>query len=121
MKVFRTPGEHVVHVLALYRRGVLGPSAMWLGIAEALRGTAADAVLEALPSAARDELAGLFRGLPPAAYARRGPNDPDDAEFRAACVAVVRWCEQHLPSVAIPRAGAGMTHVRIEGDDVVTQ
>jgi hypothetical protein len=90
----RTPGERVCHLIELYLRDILGPSAMWLGIAGELTPQNARATLEGLPEEKQRELRGLYFGIPPHAYIAREPVEAEEAAFQAVCVRIVEWCEE---------------------------
>lgn len=118
MKVFRDTSEQVAHIVELFTRGVLGPSAMWLGIADVLTPESASNVLQSLGPEARKLLHDAYVGRPPHVYIARFPLVPDEARFQAVCVQIVRWHEANFPREVLPSEPDGLIRVRVVDDFV---
>lgn len=115
----REPKEQVSHVIGLYHRGILGPSVMWMGIADLMTPSTATAVLDSLREKAQEQLLAAYGERPPHAYIARTPAEPGDEDFQAVCVQVVRWCEARRP-LDRPSEADGLTRVFVE-DGVVKE
>ncbi len=114
----RTIPEKVSHAVRGYHRGVIGPSLMWLSIADLLTPSTATAVLDSLPQEVKEQLLSVYCERPPHAYIVRFPLNPEEEDFRAVCVQVVLWCESNGPVQEVPTQPDGLIRVCVEGDFV---
>lgn len=115
----REPKEQVSHVIGLHSRGILGPSAMWLGLAEQMTPATATAMLESLRDEVQEQLLTAYHERPPHAYVARTAAELEDADFQAVCVQIVRWCEARR-SLDRPSQPDGLIRVCIQ-DGVVKE
>src|SRR5262245_8849143 len=93
----REPRDQVIHAVKGYHRGHIGPSLMWLSIANALTPATATTVLDSLPQDVKQQLRAVWLERPPAAYIQQPGSTQGGEDFQAVCVEVVRWCEASGP------------------------
>jgi hypothetical protein len=119
MSLQRELRDRVSHTVRGYHRGILGPSPMWLSIADALTAATATVVLDSLPQDVKDQLRAVWLERPPHAYIQQPGSAQGGDDFQAVCVAIVRWCEASSP-LDRPTQPDGLIRVCVE-DGVVKE